>query len=485
MNVRVKLSGKKLLVIGTVWPEPKSSAAGVHLLSLIKVLQAAGTSCHFACPANSYEAQHTIDLSILNIQAHTITLNDSSFDAWVEELAPDIVLFDRFMMEEQFSWRVRQACPQALCVLDTEDVHSLRHLRQQITNKAPELPLSISDLQRYHHGTAHNQDHGQNQEHEGLDLTGCLNNELALRELTSMMRMDLSLIISAVEMAFLTENYPIDERVLHHCPFLVPPITPQIQANWVDYDARRDFVFIGNYRHAPNWDAVQILAKFIWPKIRAQIPDAKCYVYGAYTPAKAQQFHQPKKGFHIAGWAQDAQYVLAKARVNLAPLRFGAGLKGKVFDAMLVGTPTVMTDIAAEGIFYHPVFKSEEPLSKSHEHQAIVSVNANFDTNFDNYAQAAIELYQSSERWQQAQASFAPHISAFFNRETVQQALVERISDACDNIKQQRQTNFWQALVNQQQLKATQYMSQWIEAKQTIVQLRETSHPPSTDSDDD
>ena len=67
----------------------------------------------------------------------------------------------------------------------------------------------------------------------------------------------------------------------------------------------------------------------------------------------------------------------------------------------------------------------------------------------------------------------------------MQQALVERISDACDNIKQQRQTNFWQALVNQQQLKATQYMSQWIEAKQTIVQLRETSHPPSTDSDDD
>ena len=80
MNLRVKLSGKQLLVIGTVWPEPKSSAAGVHLLSLIQTLQAAGAVCHFACPANSYKAQHTIDLSELGITAHTIILNDSSFD---------------------------------------------------------------------------------------------------------------------------------------------------------------------------------------------------------------------------------------------------------------------------------------------------------------------------------------------------------------------------------------------------------------------
>ena len=73
------------------------------------------------------------------------------------------------MMEEQFSWRVRQACPQALCVLDTEDVHSLRNLRQQITNKAPALPLSIKDLHDYHHGN--------NQSQFDLDLTAvCITN---------------------------------------------------------------------------------------------------------------------------------------------------------------------------------------------------------------------------------------------------------------------------------------------------------------------
>ena len=177
----------------------------------------------------------------------------------------------------------------------------------------------------------------------------------------------------------MTRNYPIASHILHHCPFLVPPITSKIQSRWLDYEARRDFVFIGNYRHAPNWDAVQVLAKTIWPQIRSQIPDAKCYIYGAYTPAKAQQFHQPKKGFYIAGWAQDAQDVLAKARVNLAPLRFGAGLKGKIFDAMQVGTPTVMTDIAAEGIFMSATNAPTSHSSTDDHHQAIVAVNDDFD----------------------------------------------------------------------------------------------------------
>ena len=96
-----------------------------------------------------------------------------------------------------------------------------------------------------------------------------------------------------------------------------------------------------------------------------------------------------------------------------------------------------------------------------------------------------LSCIKSSEHWHQAQAHFAPHISAYFNRGDQQYALVERISDACNNLNQKRQTNFWQALVNQQQLKATQYMSQWIEAKQTIAQLHEIDRPPAIDSSDD
>lgn len=443
----------RLLVIGTVWPEPKSSAAGIHLLSLIKVLQRNGYECHFACPANSYEAQHTIDLSALQISAHEIQLNDSSFDDMVGELAPDIVLFDRFMMEEQFSWRVRSACPQALCILDTEDVHALRDVRRRLINQIPELDVSIPALIKYHQGS------------EAFpQLQGCLHSELALREITSMMRMDLNLIISKAEIQFLTEHYPLSADTLLYCPFLVSPINNERQSKWRTFDQRHDFVFIGNYRHAPNWDAVQYLAKTIWPLIKAQLPHAQCYVYGAYTPAKAKQFHQPKHGFHISGWAHDAQTVLANARINLAPLRFGAGLKGKVFDALQVGTPTMMTRIASEGIYCDD--------------------GVNIADTAQTFADKAVMLYSDKTLWERTQTDGTNHLASHFDVTQYSEQLIDRIQVLRDNLTQRRTTNFWQAMVNQQQLKATQYMSQWIEAKQTIAQLRAPDHPPAIDSSD-
>lgn len=443
----------RLLVIGTVWPEPKSSAAGIHLLSLINAIQQQGYECHFACPANSYEAQHTIDLSSLQISAHEIQLNDSSFDEMVAHLAPDIVLFDRFMMEEQFSWRVRQACPNALCILDTEDVHSLRDVRRRLINQYPDIDLSISALIQYHQGCV-----------EYPQLQGCLHNDLALREITSMLRMDLSLIISKEEYTFLTQCYPIAKETLLYCPFLIPSITPEQQSKWQPFEQRQDFVFIGNYRHAPNWDAVQYLSKAIWPMIKAQLPQAQCHVYGAYTPAKAKQFHQPKHGFNIQGWAHDAQAVLANARVNLAPLRFGAGLKGKIFDALQVGTPTMMTRIASEGIYTNEV-------------KCIAD-------NTQEYIQSAIELYKDKTYWQCTQQNSLTLLDTQFNIQIHTKQLIERIASLQQTLLQHRSTNFLQAMVNQQQLKATQYMSQWIEAKQIIAQLRDSSHSPEIDSGD-
>lgn len=444
----------RLLVIGTVWPEPKSSAAGTHLLSLINVFQRNGYECHFACPANHYEAQHTIDLSALNITAVNIELNDSRFDEMVGELAPDVVLFDRFMMEEQFSWRVRAACPNALCILDTEDIHSLRELRRRLHNQYPNIDLSIEALAQYHEGdSAYPQ------------LQGCLHNELAIREITSIMRMDLSLIISKQEYQFITKHYPLSADTLFYCPFLTPGITNKQQAQWLSFEQRQHFVFIGNYRHAPNWDAVQYLAKTVWPQIKAQLPEAQCYVYGAYTPAKAQQFNQPKSGFHIAGWARDAQTVLENARINLAPLRFGAGLKGKVFDAAQVGTPSMMTTIASEGIY------TDEALCIADDAQ--------------EFANKAVQLYQDRELWIRTQQGNAAHLNAQFNVNHYTAELIERIHSLRDNLSQHRAANFWQAMINQQQLKATQYMSQWIEAKQTISQLRDPAHSLEIDSNDE
>ena len=111
-----------LLIIGFVWPEPNSSAAGGRMLQLIAQFQQQGYAITFASPA--MDSDFMVDLASLNVDKKSIALNCTSFDVFVKELNPTVVLFDRFMIEEQFGWRVAENCPDALRILDTEDLLS-------------------------------------------------------------------------------------------------------------------------------------------------------------------------------------------------------------------------------------------------------------------------------------------------------------------------------------------------------------------------
>lgn len=119
----------KVLVIGYVWPEPRSSAASGHVMQILETFLHQGWQITFASPAGVGE--HPADLGELGIHTVPIELNNSSFDTFISELGPDIVLFDQFMIEEQFGWRVEKHCPDALRVLETSDLQSLRHARHQ------------------------------------------------------------------------------------------------------------------------------------------------------------------------------------------------------------------------------------------------------------------------------------------------------------------------------------------------------------------
>ena len=110
---------KTLLVIGYVWPEPNSSAAGSRMLQLISSMQHDGYDVTYASPAQS--SDHAIDFDAFNIRPVSIELNCSSFDDFIQQLNPSAVLFDRYMMEEQFGWRVEKFCPEAVRLLGTED----------------------------------------------------------------------------------------------------------------------------------------------------------------------------------------------------------------------------------------------------------------------------------------------------------------------------------------------------------------------------
>ena len=405
---------KKVLAIGYVWPEPNSSAAGSHMMSLLRLFKRQGWSVEFATPAQ--ETEHMIDLSEEGITSQSIQLNCDSFDQYIEELQPDVVMFDRFMMEEQFGWRVEKVCPNAFKLLDTEDLQFLRNARHEAVKKETELTK------------AH------------------LYSDLAKREIAAILRCDLSLIISSYEMDLLQSEFNIDPKLLHHLPFMVDLNT--LPESTKSFEERKHFMTIGNFRHAPNWDAVLQLQK-IWPKIRKQLPETELHIYGSYPPPKATALHNPKTGFHIKGWAKDAQEVMEQARVCVAPLRFGAGIKGKLLDAMKLQTPNVTSEIGSEGML--PQGELQWPGAVADD--------------IDEFVEQAVGLYKDEEKWLKAQSQCHSILEAHYEQNQLGDTLIERLTALESDLESHRLDNFFGSMLKHHSMASTKYMSQWIAEK--------------------
>lgn len=419
----------RVLIIGYVWPEPRSSAASGHMMQIIQCFLEQDWRITFASPAT--EGEHKADLAALGIDEVGIELNSSSFDEFVTELAPDIVLFDQFMIEEQFGWRVEKHCPDALRILETSDLQSLRNTRHnQLKRHLNESPQP-DDLEEFFGSSI------------STIYTEMATGDLAQREVAALFRSDLNLMTSDVEMQLLSTQFAVPESLLHWCPLMVEGAACEPGS----FDDRAHFLSIGNFRHAPNWDAVLWMKNAIWPLIRQQLPKAQLHIYGSYTPPKATALHNAAQGFHVMNWAEDALQVMAQARVCLAPLRFGAGIKGKLIDAMLCGTPSVTTPIGAEA------------MSGEHPWPGLIASSA------EDIANAAVRLYQDRALWDQAQQAGTTLLQARYQHEQHCASLIKRIEQLRQNLPAHRAANFVGAMLRHHHHKSTQYMAQWIEAK--------------------
>lgn len=407
---------QQVLIIGFVWPEPTSSAAGKRMLELINLFQAQGWGITFA--SSAAKTDHMVDLEAMGVKTYSIEINSSTFDEFVKELNPTIVVFDRFVIEEQFGWRVAEHCPKAVRVLDTEDLHFLRRARKKASNK--NRSCSKADL---------------------------LSSEDANREIASIYRSDLSLIISDAEKALLENTFGVPSKLLQYLPFLLDSIDDSTVSNWPEFHQRTHFMTIGNFRHDPNMDAVRYLKKKIWPLIRKQLPDAELHIYGAYVSQEAEQMHQPETGFIIEGRVENAAEVISQGRVMLAPLRYGAGLKGKLIEAMQCGTPSITTNIGAEGI------------------RGNLAWNGAIADDTETFVNAAVGLYKDEERWTKAQRQGIKIINERFSNRAYVDNLINTLRDIYKDLDQHRRQNFIGQMLMHHTTASSKYMSRWIEAK--------------------
>ena len=407
----------RLLVIGHVWPEPTATAAGQRMIHLLHFFKASGYQINFCC--TSSKTAYSEDLQKTGIREVTIRLNDSGFDDYIKELQPDVVLFDRFITEEQFGWRIAETLPNCLRILNTEDLHSLRSARRKSVEK-----------------------------NEIFHLNHWLKADITKRELASIYRSDISLIISSYEMDVLTEKAKISKDLLFHLPLFYGKdmFTNERLPGFSD---RSDFVFIGNGKHKPNIDAIKWLHEDIWGEIRKGLPDSRLNIYGAYLPDKVLQLNNPEVGFLVHGHVHNSHAMLKQSRVNLVPLRFGAGIKGKLVEAMNCGTPSAATAIGWEGIVAD-----------------LIADKGNNDAR--SFAREAIELYRDQSKWKDQQLADKQLLKNHFDRQKYEAQLKCRISEISKDLDASRLRNHFGSILLHHTAASTKFMSRWIELKNKI-----------------
>ena len=409
MRITIK---PNLLVVVNQWPEPTSTAAGQHLIQVLESLVPVVNSIVIGHTADKTDRSYVFDSNA--ITSRRIFINDSEFDSFLIDFAPQIVLFDRFTLEEQFGWRVSECCPDAMRILNTEDLHGLRAAREEalINN---------------------------------IDWRDCvLSNPTLLRELASLYRSDLTLVISEFEIDFL-KGLGVPSRLICYVPFGLETANLIASRNLKTFEERKDLIFIGNFLHKPNVDAINFFVDNLWPGIKSVLSDVQCHIYGAY----GAKFNQPNliKDIIWHGAIDSTEAVLNQSKVNLVPLRFGAGLKGKVLEAMFHGTPSVISEIGAEGVF--GTIKPE-PLKAS---------------NWDDFVDKVILLYRDEKQWKLAQEIGFEVVRTRFDKSVVFQDFIEHMSQVYDNLESHRKLNVIGAMLQRNEHQSTKYMAKWIEEK--------------------
>jgi O-antigen biosynthesis protein len=361
-----------VLIIDATTPQPDHDSGSLRLVNLMRLLRDEGAHVTFL-PANLSQLEgHTGALQRLGVEAwHAPFIK--SVPLWLRQHGRrfDCVMVSRHYVAQEFLPLLRKHAPQAKLVFDTVDLHYLREQR-------------------------------------GAELTGdtaLLRTSAGTRalELGVIARSDVTLVVSEVERALLATDAPLAKvEVLSNLHYVAGP--GQAFAH------RRDLVFVGGFRHPPNVDAVRWFVTDVFPAIRARLPDVRFHCIGSNTPQEIEAL-SARPGVEIHGHVVDIAPYMDGSRIALAPLRYGAGVKGKINLSMAHGQPVVATSCAVEGMHLRA------------GDDVLVADDA------DAFAEAVVRLYQDAGLWQQLASNGLRNVERHFSldagRDVVRRVLLQ------------------------------------------------------------
>ena len=250
----------------------------------------------------------------------------------------DTVVVCRHYIAVKYVALLRQHAPQARIIFDTVDLHYLREQRQADLDNSASLHATAAKTRE--------------------------------QELGVIRTVDLTWVVSPVEQTLLAQETP-GARVE-----ILSNIHTLREASQ-GFAERDGLIFVGGFRHPPNIDAVQWFVQEVWPLVLREAPAMRLTIVGSNMPATIRDLHIP--GVHVVGFVEEIEPLLDAARISIAPLRYGAGVKGKINQAMACGLPVVATTPAVEGMGLQDgdeLLVADEPADFA---RAVLCLHANAD----------------------------------------------------------------------------------------------------------
>ncbi len=360
---------RRVLVVDEGVPHPDRDSASLRQFNLLRMLRDGGAHVAFLPTGLAHEGAATAALQQLGVETWYAPFAGSAA-TWLRANATrfDVIVVTRHHLASALLPLLRRHAPNARLVFDTIDLHYVRERRgAQLAGDA--AALRAADATR-------------------------------ASELAAMAMADLTLVVSDEERAQLAIDAPgVRVEVLSNLHEVAGPGAP--------FESRRDLVFVGGFRHPPNVDAVLWFGREVFPRIRQRLPDVRFHCIGAGPTAEIRALAEIP-GIEVHGHVPDLDPYMDQVRIAVAPLRFGAGVKGKVNLSMAHGQPVVATSCAVEGMHLHDgmdVAVADTP---------------------EDFAEAVVSLYGDRGRWERQAAAGLDNVARHFSLEAAR-ATVQRV----------------------------------------------------------
>lgn len=362
---RNRYTQKSILVIDACMLTPDQDSGSLRMFEILGIMRSMGYMVTFVASNLEFRLPYAADIQDLGVQVlhHPYV---SSIARYLEQCGAgyDIVMLSRESIATQYLNVVRRHATRARVIFDTVDLHFLRAERHASLVDDAVLRAAARKTRE--------------------------------RELALVAAADVTIVVSPIERDLLQQLVPrANVQIVSNIHVPMPGPKP--------FSERVGIIFIGGFRHPPNLDAVTWYAEDVMPILRSKRSGLITTVIGSNAPPALQRFAAPD--FVVAGFVPDVAPYYGSARLSISPLRYGAGVKGKINLAMQYGVPVVATTVSVEGM----ALCNEENVLVADDPEA--------------FANAVMRVYDDEALWNRLRKGGLDNIESQFSRGTAQRAL--------------------------------------------------------------